>query len=275
MHFLTATTDKLQLVRSSAATLHTLVSYIDADTAGLTSPAAGREPHAFNTAGTDDLLAAPASSKTRTPKRITIRNYDASLACDVTVVLDANGTDYEIHKVTLNPGEGLEYVDGLGWYPLKPAGLLDVMKIMASDSVHATAATFADITGLTHPLLSGKKYAIEAWLFHISNATTTGAQFGYNIGAAPTLVIFGNISGVTNQATGGTNATFSLGTATARDTAITGQTTGSAAITVTSLVGMIQPSADGTFALRATSEVSVAAGLTVKAGSWMRIRQEG
>lgn len=37
------------------------------------------------------------------------------------------------------------------------------------------------------------------------------------------------------------------------------------------LSGYIQPSANGTFAIRCKSEIAVAAGLTVKAGSWLRI----
>ena len=76
------------------------------------------------------------------------------------------------------------------------------------------------------------------------------------------------IDTVTGSVTAGV---MSTGAAAARDTAATAQTTGSAAITLGILSGFIQPSADGTFAIRATSEVTVASGLIVKKGSWLRI----
>lgn len=270
MIFLAATTDKLQLVTSAAATVDVQANYIDAVSTTGAFSGGGKQNTAITTATTTDILAAPASSTLRTLKQVTIRNKDASLACDVTVVFDQNGTDFEIHKVTLQTGATLEYIEGVGFFTLQSTAKLNKMLYVTADSVHATAATFADITGLTTPLLSGINYMFESHLFHISNATTTGAQFGVNIGAAPTTLILANISGVTNSVTAGA---ISLGSATARDTAVTAQTTGSANITHTVLAGFIQPSADGTFAMRATSEVTVSAGLTVKKGSWLYIRQ--
>jgi hypothetical protein len=141
-----------------------------------------------------------------------------------------------------------------------------------ADQVFATAASFADITDFTCPMLSGHKYSFEAFIFHITNATTTGAQFGVNIGAAPTLLIAGGAHQITSSLTA---AGFGASSAvTARDTAIVAETTGPGAVVATAnIAGTIIPSADGTFALRATSEVTVANGLTVKAGSLLRIRE--
>lgn len=271
MIYLTANTDKLQLTTSTAATIDVQANYIDAVlTTGVFS-GAGRQNTAISSATTTDVLAAPASSTLRTLKQMTARNKHASLACDVTVIYDANATDSEIEKFTLQPGECLIYIEGVGFFLRSATSLLFKMIVMSGDSTHATAATFADIAGLTCALLSGKKYAIEATLFHTNNASTTGSQFGYNLPNAPTTALFGNVSTVTNSVTA---AAFSSGTATARDTAITAQTTGQTATGITMLAGFVQPSADGTFALRATSEVTVASGLIVKAGSWMRITQE-
>lgn len=270
MIYLTATTDKLQLVTSAAATVDVVALYVEAVTSGLTGQNPGRQLTAITTATTTDILGAPGASNTRTLKQVTVRNKDATNQVDVTLLYNANGTTYELYKVTLLPGEAFIYIEGVGFFPLKPAPVLDKVLVANADVVNASAA-WVDITGLTVPLLNGKRYVVQAGLFHISNATTTGAQFGYNIGAAPTLAQFGNYSGVTNSATAGV---MSLGTATARDTAITVQTTGSANITLTLIAGMIQPSADGTFALRCFSEIAVAAGLTVKAGSYLIVRQE-
>lgn len=272
MIYLFATTDIIRTTSSAAATVDIVLNYVEAVTATGAVSGFGRALKSALAAASDDTLAGPGSSGFRTLKQGTWRNTHATVATDITVAYRVSGpTDYEMHKTTLQPGESLIYIEGIGFFLNKVSSLLDKIIIMASDSTHATAATFADIAGMTCPLLSGKKYAIEAHLFHTNNASTTGSQFSYNIGNAPTVSLFGNYSAVTNSVTAGTMAT---GTATARDTAITAQTTGQTATGYTVLGGMIQPSADGTFALRATSEVTVASGLVVKAGSWMAIRQE-
>ena len=146
---------------------------------------------------------------------------------------------------------------------------LDAKLRVVSDVVNATTS-FADVTGLTQALLSGKKYAFEAWLFHQTNATTTGAQFGVNIGATPTVLNLSSISQITASVTAATFGSSAM--VTAVDTAAVVETTGPGAVNMLAvLAGFIQPSADGTFAIRCKSEVAVASGLTVKAGSWLRI----
>jgi hypothetical protein len=107
-------------------------------------------------------------------------------------------------------------------------------------------------------------------LIHKADATTTGAQFGFNIGAAPTAAYFAQFGTVTASVTA---AAVASGVVTARDTAGAAETTSSITDVVTMIYGYIQPSADGTFALRATSEVTVAAGLTVEVGSWLHVQE--
>lgn len=267
MIILADTNDKLQVVTDAAVTVDVHASFMDY-ASGTVTP--GKQNTAITTATTTDVVAAPGASTYRNVKTLHIRNKHASTSVVVTVQYDDNGTDYELHKTTLLAGECLEYIEGVGFFLLKTTTKLDVWKRVTTNSVHATAATFADITDLTQALLSGKKYAVQATLFHTNNAATTGSQFGYNIGAAPTSAQFGNYSAVTNSVTAGV---MSTGVVTARDTAITAQTTGQTASGITLIGGFIQPSADGTFALRATSEVTVANGLTVLAGSWMHIRE--
>lgn len=223
---------------------------------------------AITTATTTDVVAVPGSGVERNVVELSVRNKHASLATDVTIQLNANATLYEIIKITLNPGETLEYIEGVGWFTLTNPAALNKKLLVTADVTFATAATWADITGLTCPLLNGKNYNFVAHLYHINNATTTGSQFGVNIGAAPTSLQIATIDTVTASVTA---SVHSAGAATARDTAATAQTTGSVAITMAILSGWIKPSADGTFAVRATSEVTVASGLIVKAGSWCRI----
>jgi hypothetical protein len=182
--------------------------------------------------------------------------------------------DPRLQRLQLRSDGGLQLAGGVILYdkdgvPTLSAGL-DVWKYVTTASVHATAATFADITGLTQALLSGRRYAFEAALFHKADAATTGAQFGYNIDAAPTAALFGVQSVNTNSATA---AALSSGVTPTRDTAATVQTLSSTTDVLTIVKGYIQPSANGTFALRATSEVTVAAGLTIGVGSWLHIRE--
>lgn len=113
--YLYLTTDKLQLNQSAAATLDVQLNYSDKhQSTGAVSE--GKQNTAHTTAATVDVLAAPASTTTRRLKDGTIRNKHASLATNVTVIYNANGTSYEIHKVTLQPGEMLSFMENIGWF---------------------------------------------------------------------------------------------------------------------------------------------------------------
>jgi hypothetical protein len=264
MILLTATTDLISVITDAAVTCDVHASYMDYTT--VVTP--GRQNTAISTATTTTVVSSPASSTQRNVKTLNIRNKAASTSVGVTVQFNQNATLYELHATTLKAGECLEYIEGIGFFLLTATAKLDTVVRVANDIVMSTAATLADVTGLTVNLKNAKFYAFESQLFHISAATTTGAQFGVNYSGTATLVIAANISGVTNSVTGGT---ISLGSATALNTVITAQTTGSSGITQTVLAGFINPSADGTFAIRGTAEV--AANMTIKAGSWLLVRE--
>lgn len=266
LNLLNSSTDKLQLVTGVAGTVDVLASWVDLNGTTVTP---GRTVTAITTATTTDIIATPGASTTRNVKTITIRNKDASASVPVTVVYDANGTDYELHKVTLAPGELLEYIEGVGFFTVKNTAKFNQLRYVTSNSVHATAATFAGITGLSFDVISGRTYRIICHLYHISNATTTGAQFAIG-GVTMTSMVLGSISTVTNSATA---ATMSTGVVTAVDTAVVVQTTGAAANAPTLLSGWFQPSASGTLLVKATSEVTVASGLTVLKGSWANVQE--
>ncbi len=283
MIVLSTSTDSLSCVTSAGTggvyDVDTVCSYIDRVTStGVVGAADRKLTNKASAATTDIVLETGDADKQRNVKSVNIRNAHATAATDILVQIDANGTMYEIHKATLLAGESLCYIENVGWFKLADTTRLERSFILENDSTHATAATFADIGGagadaLLCPMKSGVVYGVLACLHHINNATTTGSQFGYNIGAAPTVARFSTIDTVTASATA---STHSAGSITARDTAITAQTTGSVAITMAIIAGFIQPSADGTFAMRATSENTVASGLIVKAGSWLRVfRQTG
>lgn len=269
MLLLLATTDKLQLVSSSAANLDVVASIQDKTTStGAIGSASQRT--AIAAATTTDIVAAPSSGIERNIVEFTVRNKHASLSNDVTVVLDANGTDYEIYKVTLAAGEVLQYIEGIGYFVITNTvtSPIDRKLLVTADVTNATTS-FADITGLTCSVESGKDYNFLANIYHQTNATTTGARFGIN-GPTMTSMILAGIHQITASVTAATYG--SSAAVTAVDTAAVVETTGPGTNNFLAIIsGWIKPSAGGTFAVRCQSEVAVASGLIVKAGSWCRI----
>lgn len=263
------TADILQLVTSAAATIDVHATYAEkVITTEVVSE--GRTNTAITTAATTTILAGPASGSVRTLKCFFARNKHATLACDLTVVHNINGgTAVELHKVTLNAGEMLQFIEGVGFWEVTLAQALDKRLRVVSDVTNATTS-FADVTGLTCPLLSGKHYNFIAFLMHSTDATTTGARFGINIGAAPTGMAIHGESQITSSVTAAAQGQSVM--VTARDTAIVVETTGpGTANMLCKMCGWIQPSADGIFAIRSQSEVAVANALVIRAGSWCRI----
>lgn len=261
-------TDKLQLVTGAAQNIDVHASFVDHADSG-TNPAvspADRQNTAISTATTTDIVATPAAGKNRNIKTITARNKGTA-ACDVTVIYDQNGTDFELHKTSLQPGDTLQYIEGIGFFTITAATKLDAKLRVASDVTNNTTS-FADITGLTQAVKSGKHYNFDALLFILSAATTTGVQIGVN-GPAMTAARFTAIETVTGSATAAA-LSVPVGDITALDTAIVVQTTGPANVVAAHVYGWINPSADGTFALRVKSEVGTST-VTVKAGSSCRI----
>lgn len=135
MIILPSTTDKLQVVTGFAGDIDVIVSYGEVTQA--TPPVVkpfDRQLTTIATAATTDVLGAPAASTTRTPEEMTIRNTHASVVNTILVQYNANGTIYELHKVTLAPGEMLEYIRGIGWFtvangsvPLRNQNTVDVV----------------------------------------------------------------------------------------------------------------------------------------------------
>lgn len=279
MLILRGTTDLLRVVTGSAAQVDYFVSYLESDNAAppviqdIPDPSDGQ----ITTATTTTVLAAPSSNRRFNVKTANFYNGHASQSTTLRVER-YDGTNARIlWNGTLLAGE-MVVLDELGvWTQYTASGLikvgsslLDVCLCVTSDVVNSTTS-FADITGLTQALLSGHKYAFEANLFHQTAATTTGAQFGVNIGASPTLLDLAAIQQITSSVTAAAYGSSPM--VTALDTAAVVETTGPGTNNFLAVIkGFIQPSADGTFAMRLKSEVASSA-LTVKAGSWLRIKE--
>jgi hypothetical protein len=271
MLLLTATTDKIQLVTSAAVTVDVHASWMD-HTLATDNVEGGRTNTAITTATTTDIVPVPGSGVTKNVKTLHIRNKHASTQVDVTVLFDQNGTDFELFKATLRAGETLEYVEGIGFFVTASAiALFKETRRVTSDVINATTS-FADITGLTFAVVAGKQYSFHGFLMHNENATTTGARWGIG-GVAMTAMRMGTLGVAVYTSVDAVTARGGA-LATAVDTSPAGATgVGTTQVNTDIINGWFNPSASGTLAFRFQSEVAVAAGVTVKAGSWVEVEE--
>ena len=256
--------DALQVILGSAVTADAHVSF--EDDAGKT----GRQNTNLTAAATVTVLSAAPGARDIT--EFNVHNKDVSGSTVVIQILNTTSSAvFVLWSGTLDAGQRVTWVEGVGFIPsVASTGKLDLMRYVTANSVHPTAATFAAITGLTpFPVVAGRVYAFECFLVSINDATTTGTQYAIG-GVTATFITIGSISTVLNSATA---ATLSTGVATAVDTAAIVQTTGSTSNAPTWFAGTIQPSQTGDLSVKATSEVTVAAGLTVIKGSWAHFRE--
>lgn len=118
---LDATTRKLQAVLAGAITTNQLACTVCYSDDNGTTYVGGTQLTNTNSTTAVDICAAPGASTVRDIDYLSIRNRD-TVAATVTVMLDDNGTDYEIIKATLAVGDQLVYVHGSGWNTLDSAG---------------------------------------------------------------------------------------------------------------------------------------------------------
>lgn len=142
MLILALTTDKLQVITSGTAAIDVHASFMDVSGSTVTP---GKQNTAISSATTTDVVAAPASSTYRNVKTLNLRNKDASASNTVTVQYNQNATLFELHKVTLRPGEALEYIEGVGFFTL--GARLPVSPNSSTSDQSLAAATANYITG--------------------------------------------------------------------------------------------------------------------------------
>jgi hypothetical protein len=147
----------------------------------------------------------------------------------------------------------------------------DTIVVKTADQAF-TATSFGDDTALTFPVSLGVRYWVSFWIIYQSALTTTGARFGVNGPAAPTLIALESKKQITVGGTASTDM-FSTAILTAYDTALPASTAEPAALTNLHcrIEGVFQPSVGGSLTLRVQSEVNGSA-ITVKAGSLVRYR---
>lgn len=167
MLLLTATTHKIQIVTNAAGSIDVDGSFMDmtmADPPVVKGTTSGDFGAAITTATTTDVLAAPAASTIRNVKEMTVRNKHASVANDVTVIVNRNATLREKHKVNLQPGECLEYVEGVGFFKLGANdarlyltnGESSLGQNVLSPIIGGTVSTFVMISGTAYFVYVGR-----------------------------------------------------------------------------------------------------------------------
>ena len=105
---------KIEIVLAGAITTNQLpftASYVDITPTTFTGDT---NDGTSNSTTPVTMVAAPASSTQRQLKFVNIYNAD-TVAANVTVRLNDNGTTYVLVKETLQPGYTLQFIDSAGW----------------------------------------------------------------------------------------------------------------------------------------------------------------
>lgn len=178
------TTDKLQLVTDAAANVDVVASWVDLVSTTVTP---GRSLTNITTATTTDIVAVPGANAYRNVKSMTIRNKHATTPVNVTVVFNTSGTQYELHKTSLNPGDCLEWIEGVGFFTVGNSLTNQLLttaesslnqRVLASELERAAVGTFLTISGTAYYVYVGrivKPITVTFVEFHVTTAGA-GAQ---------------------------------------------------------------------------------------------------
>lgn len=112
MLILASASDKLQIVTAAACNLSVHASYLD-NVSGTVQP--GRQNTAITIATTTDVVLPPAGGVFRNLKTLHVYNNSTTAAASVTVQHTDGTTIVQLHKVTLNTGATLQYIDEVGF----------------------------------------------------------------------------------------------------------------------------------------------------------------
>ena len=276
MLLLISTTDILEVVTSAAATVDVVASYMDSDNANppvVQGDTMNTQLTAITTATTTTVVSAPASNERRNVKTLHIRNKHASTATDVTVQFDRSGTNYELHKVNLLPGEALEYIEGVGFFKLESAAATGFQWVRNSSQDSNSTTSFADVAGMGFAIVANAVYEVEYDLIFRAAATTTGIGLSLNGPASPTSVN-GTcmLIGHRGAATAGATASWGF-TAYDTPTATSIAVEATATDYVARICAVIENGANaGTLIPRFKSEVAASA-VTIEVGSFGTIKR--
>lgn len=273
-----ATSDKLTLTRSTAATLDVVSWFVDALTASATAPAPRspeNEAHAFSSAATGDMVASPANTlEVRGIKNINIMNKDAALSCVVTVNASLNGTTYALWTETLMPGDCLQWLEGVGFVKLTSAQNL-LFKCLSSDDTGGANSSsaqpwFPTAGGLTVP--GASSFWMDGILKLSTGATTHTTAIAF--GGTATLTDIQGYATVHRAAADTISSTFSGIPFTSASAAVA-DVTGTQVATLMRVQGFVRFNAAGTFIPQFKFSADPTGTITAKKGTYFRLTPFG
>jgi hypothetical protein len=183
--------DKIQLVTNAAGDVDVSAHFMDssnADPPVVKGSTVSPQLTTITTAATTDILAAPGASAIRAISAITVANAHATVANDVTALLDRSATSRVISpKFSLLPGEFCAYEDGLGWF--KTGAINPVTQYVRKSSQQSFSSTsFADITGMGFNMVANGVYEATWDIIWRSATVTVGVGLAINGPASPVSV---------------------------------------------------------------------------------------
>lgn len=190
MLLLTSTTDLIEVVTDSAATVDVHASYVDLAAAVVTP---GRKNTAIASA-TTTIVAAPGAATQRNVKTLHLRNKHASTSVGVTVRHTDGTTVVELVKATLLAGETLSYVEGEGFVvrdangAVKGPAALVTTRTLAADQSNSTT-TPTEVTGLELVSVQPGTYQFVYHVVYQAAATTTGVRLSVNFTGTQTAFV--------------------------------------------------------------------------------------
>lgn len=232
-----------------------------------------------NSSGTTpvNVVPSPAAEVRRFVDFVTFYNED-TVNHTLTVALNANGTPYTLVRVTLGPGERLEYHRAAGFTTYNVAGAAKSIAtgtqnvvaagrsvaMLASDVTNnnAVANTIQDVTGLSFPVVAGQRYWFRFCIQYTAQATTTGSRWSID-GPANNELRYGSEYSLTT-----TTRTINEGLAAYNLPAGSNATSAATAGNIAIVEGFVRPTADGNIIARHASEVANSA-IIARAGSFV------
>jgi hypothetical protein len=282
MILLTATTDSIEVITGTATTVDVHASFIDMTTADppvVKGSTSNRQHSAITTATTTTVVSAPAASTVRNVKTLHIRNKSSSVATDITIQFDQNGTNFELHKTTLAAGEACEYIEGVGFFDIKPVAIDPGVPIVAvinatqtgtngtgvqnwfptGPDLRPAANTTYRMTGLLATNRSAGATSHTTSLLFAGTATVTSIQY------------LASSKGDTDAIAAGSGTISRVATATVVKAAST-STTESMSINID---GIVRINAGGTFIPQFQYSAAPGGAPTIQANSYFRMEPLG
>lgn len=203
------TADSLEVIRSSAAAIHVHVDQMDKhQTDATVLPRVFPTNNQFAAAATSKITTDPVASHEADVVGISIRNTDASLACDITVQHKIAGASItQLIKVTLQPGELLLYAENGAWgYYAANGGLIAggsaASTTVAGFTEHADQGEMEAAVDLTRSVPPGNMHFHPAMVKFWARVTVSAGT--------PTLSTSYNVTSITDTATGRLTVTINV-----------------------------------------------------------------